>query len=85
MLKVYATSWCPHCRRTTNFLVKHHINYEYIDIEKQPDDIIQQVIDANGGKDWVVPTLELNGKWRPGKKYNEEELTDDLKEMGIHI
>ena len=83
MLKVYATSWCPHCRRAVIFLKKHEIDFEYIDIEKQPDDVVRQVIDANGGIDWVVPTMEFNGQWRPGKKHSDAELESDLRNMGV--
>jgi len=83
MLKVYAVSWCPHCRRAVHYLNKHNIDFEYIDIEAQPGDIVQKVIDANGGVDWVVPTMEFNGQWRPGKKHNDAELEADLRNMGV--
>ena len=85
MLKVYATNWCPHCRRMVHFLDKHQVEYEYIDIENQPDDVVKLVVDANGGVDWVVPTLEYNGKWRPGKRHNEEEIIKDLEDMGLKL
>ena len=65
------------------FLKKKGIDYHYIEIEEQPDNVVKKVIDANGGDDWVVPTLEFNGKWRPGKIYVETELERDLKKMGV--
>lgn len=37
----------------------------------------------NGGDDWVVPTLEYNGKWRPGEVFNPEKLEKDLKNLGV--
>jgi mycoredoxin len=83
MLKVYSAKWCPHCTRTVDYLKKQNIEFEYIDIEKQPEAVVQKVIDANGGDDWVVPTLEFNGKWREGKVFNEMELNSDLKQMGV--
>ncbi len=83
MLKIYSVSWCPHCRRTVDFLMKNHIDFMYFDMDKQPEDVERKVIDANGGKSWVVPTLEYNGKWRPGKSYDEKELEKDLREMGV--
>jgi mycoredoxin len=63
--------------------MKNHIDFLYIDIEKADDAVVQKVIDANGGKDWVVPTMEFEGKWRKGKKYSDKELDVDLKEMGV--
>jgi mycoredoxin len=83
MLTVYAVSWCPHCKRLVHFLTENHIDFIYRDIEHQPREIVQQVIAANGGQDWVVPTLEYNGKWRPGKTHNESELRTDLGKWGL--
>ena len=31
---VYATTWCPDCRRAKKFLDDHGITYEYVDIDK---------------------------------------------------
>ena len=31
---VYATSWCPDCRRAKKFLDDHEVAYEYVDIDK---------------------------------------------------
>ncbi|MBN1779770.1 glutaredoxin family protein [bacterium] len=85
MLTVYSVSWCPHCKKTVRFLTDNHIDFIYKDVEKQPGHIVRQVIDANGGHDWVVPTLEYNGQWRPGKRFDEDELKTDLKNWGIQI
>jgi len=85
MLKVYAAKWCPHCTKAVTYFKKNNIEFEYIDIEKQPENIVRKIINVNGGDDWVVPTLEFNGKWREGKIYNEIELKADLAEMGIAV
>lgn len=85
MLKVYAAQWCPHCTKTIEYLKKNKIEFEYFEIEKQSQDIIQKIIQVNGGDDWVVPTLEFNGKWRKGKIYNEKELNSDLEKLGLGI
>lgn len=82
MLKVYAVSWCPHCVRTVEFLRARNIKFEYFELEDQPDEVVQMVIDANGGEDWVVPTLEFKGKWREGKIFRESELMEDLRALG---
>lgn len=83
MLRVYAAKWCPHCTKTIDYLKKNEIEFEYIEIEDQPEDIIQKIIQVNGGDDWVVPTLEFNGKWREGKVYNEIELWGDIDRLGV--
>ena len=83
MLNVYTASWCFHCHKTIEFLKTHHIEMTIIEIEEQPEDVVRKVIDANGGFDWVVPTLEYNGQWRPGKVFNADELEKDLKKMGV--
>jgi mycoredoxin len=83
MLKVYAAKWCPHCTKTIEYLKNKQIEFEYIEIEEQPENIIQKIIEVNGGDDWVVPTLEFEGKWRVGKVFNEIELSFDLKLLGV--
>lgn len=83
MLKIYAAAWCPHCTKTIAHLKNCNIEFEYFEIELQPDTIIQKIIEINGGDDWVVPTLEFNGKWREGKIYDEKELDFDLGKLGL--
>ncbi len=83
MLNVYAWSICPHCKRTIAWLREHNIPFEYHEIEEQPQSVIRKVIDVNGGDDWVVPTLEFNGKWRPGKVFDAAGLEADLTELGV--
>ncbi len=83
MLKVYAAKWCPHCRQTVGHLTENQIKFEYIEIEEQSDDVIEKIVEVNGGDDWVVPTLEFNGKWREGKVYDKKGLDADLRQLGV--
>jgi len=83
MLNVYAAGWCPHCQKTVVFLKENKIDFNYIDIEAQPEGVVAKVVAANGGFDWVVPTFEFNGKWRKGKVFDHRELTRDLVELGV--
>ena len=85
MLKVYAAGWCPHCVRTVEYLKSNQIEFEYLDIERQPRDVVKKIVEVNGGVDWVIPTLEFNGLWREGKVFNEMELAADLKKMGLEL
>ena len=72
MLNVYAWSVCPHCHRTIEWLKEHRIPFHYLEIEEQPK-----------GDDWVVPTLEYNGQWRPGQVYDPVKLEQDLHKWGL--
>ena len=83
MLKVYSADWCPHCQDTVQFLNDNGIDFSYIDIETQPEHVVNKVIEVNGGFDWVVPTLEYCGQWREGKIFDAGELLKDLKQMKV--
>jgi mycoredoxin len=83
MLKVYALNGCPHCRLTIDYLQENGIDFEYLEIEEQPPEVIAKVVDINGGDDWVVPTLEFNGKWRPGEVFHSDRLRRDLIALGV--
>jgi len=85
MLKVYAAAWCPHCVKTVDFLKSSGIDFEYIDIEKQPREVVDKIVEVNGGDDWVVPTLEYGGQWREGRVFDKNQLTADLEKMGLTI
>ncbi len=83
MLTVYSAFWCPHCIRTERYLKDKNIPFQSVNIETAPNDVVQQVVQANGGVEWVVPTLEYQGRWRPGKVFNASEIEKDLKAMGV--
>jgi mycoredoxin len=83
MLTVYSAPWCPQCRKTIDFLKEKNIPFHLVQIEEAPEEVVQKVVEVNGGDDWVVPTLEFNGKWRPGQFFHEGRLLADLKEMGV--
>lgn len=38
MVKVYALSTCPYCKRTKRFLDEHRIAYECVDVDLLDDD-----------------------------------------------
>ncbi|MDY5583078.1 MAG: glutaredoxin family protein [Candidatus Merdousia sp.] len=82
-LKVYYWDICPHCRATLDFLKEKGVPFDALDIERQPPDVVKRVVDANGGVDWVVPTLEYGGKWRAGRRFDAGELSRDLKDWGL--
>jgi len=83
MLNFYGWDVCPHCRNTIEWLKEHNIPFNYLEIEEQPEEVINKVIEVNGGEDWVVPTLEYKGKWRPGQVFDAVKLEHDLKEWEL--
>ena len=83
MLNIYTLKDCPHCRQTLAFLKEHRIEFVNFDMDEQPDSVVQKIIEVNGGKDWVVPTMEFGGRWRKGKIFNALELEKDLTELGV--
>lgn len=83
MLTVYSAFWCPHCVKTEKFLKEKGIPFTSVNIETAPDDVVRKVVEVNGGVEWVVPTLEFQGKWRPGKVFKPLELESDLRDMGV--
>lgn len=82
-LKVYYWDICPHCHKTMDFLREAGIDFEALDIERQPPEVVKRVVDVNGGEDWVVPTLEYCGRWRPGQVFDKKKLEKDLREWGL--
>lgn len=83
MLIVYSAFWCPHCTKTEKFLKDKQIEFKSVNIETADESVVDQVVKANGGIEWVVPTLEYNGKWRPGKVFDPIRLEEDLKMLGV--
>ena len=83
MLKVYGWDVCPHTRDAVTWLKTHNIPFEYLEIEEQPQEVIQKVVDVNGGDDWVVPTLEFNGRWHPGERFDPVKFERVLKDLGV--
>jgi len=73
----------PHCQMTVQFLKENKIKFNYIDIETQPEHVVKRVVEVNGGRDWVVPTLEYNGRWREGKVFDADDLIKDLQKMKV--
>ncbi|GAB6097849.1 hypothetical protein JCM14469_41030 [Desulfatiferula olefinivorans] len=83
MLTVYSAFWCPHCIRTERYLKENNIAFTSVNIETAPKEVVDKVVEVNGGVEWVVPTLEFNGKWRKGKVFDPVDLARDLRAMGV--
>ena len=47
-IKIYGTTWCGDCHRSTDFLDKHNISYVWINIEDD-DDARETAVPLNDG------------------------------------
>ncbi len=83
MLKLYGWRICPHCHKAVAWLQDHGVPFQYLEIEEQSPEIIEKVIQVNGGDDWVVPTLEYNGKWHPGQAFNAADFAAVLRNWDL--
>ncbi len=59
MVKIYTTSWCPHCNNAKRFLDSKGISYEEVDIEARHISR-SQLAKITGGAS--VPQIQINGK-----------------------
>ena len=76
-VQLYATSWCPDCRRARQFLDAHGIAYTEIDVDADPaasDEVLRRV-----GKR-AVPQLVIDGEWFQPYKPGRGLLIDELHE-----
>lgn len=54
-LKVYGAPWCPDCKRTKQFLGEQRVQYDWIDIDQDPEGAAL-VREKNAGKQ-IIPTV----------------------------
>ena len=57
-VKLFGADWCPDCRRAKNFLRNNHINFEFIDVDKN-DWATEKVEKINNGKR-IIPTILID-------------------------
>jgi len=70
-LVVYGASWCPDCRRAKQFLSAHRVPFNWIDLEKEPDQVAEVEL-RNGGKR-IIPTIVF-----PDGSFLAEPSNDEL-------
>lgn len=59
-IRMYTTRWCPDCWRAKQFLKRHGLDVEEINIEEVPD-AAEFIMSVNGGRR-RVPTFEMDGR-----------------------
>ncbi|MBU0730310.1 MAG: hypothetical protein KKE17_02955 [Proteobacteria bacterium] len=54
-VEIYVTSWCPYCKKATNYFESKGIPYVAYDIEKDPEAAARKAkLDTRGGVPFVV-------------------------------
>ena len=54
-IRMYGTLWCSDCKRAKQFFGEQRVQYEFVDIDSNPDGL-RIVEEANNGKD-IIPTI----------------------------
>ncbi len=54
-ITIYGAYWCPDCRRAKKFLSEQFIDFEWVDIEQDPE-AEKYVLQLNQGKR-IIPTI----------------------------
>jgi thioredoxin reductase (NADPH) len=52
---VYGAPWCPDCRRAKKFLGEHRVNYDWTDIDQNPEAL--RVVEELQGGGRTIPTV----------------------------
>ena len=54
-IKVYGAPWCPDCKRSKKFLAEHRVDFEWIDIDGDPEALAYVEREQNGGR--TIPMI----------------------------
>lgn len=73
VVKVYSTTMCPWCIRVKEFLKKHKVKFEELNVEEDAD-ALMEMIEKSGQRG--VPVLDIDGKIITG--FDEEEISSAL-------
>lgn len=74
----YGANWCPDCRRSKELLDSMGVQYEYIDLEKDPE-AAKKVVEINGGYQ-SIPTIVFPDSHILVEPSNEE-LKDEIEHL----
>jgi thioredoxin reductase (NADPH) len=76
-IAMYGTTWCPDCKRAKRFLGQQRIQYNWIDVEQDPQ-AMRFIEEVNQGKQ-VVPTIVFPD----GSALAEPSNADLAQKLGI--
>jgi len=74
---MYGTTWCPDCKRAKRFLGQQRIQYDWVDVEQDPQ-AMRLIEEINQGKQ-VVPTIVFSD----GSALAEPSNADLAEKLGI--
>jgi thioredoxin reductase (NADPH) len=74
---MYGTTWCPDCKRAKRFLGQQRVQYDWIDVEQDPQ-AMRLIEEINQGKQ-VVPTI----RFPDGSALAEPSNADLAEKLGI--
>jgi len=60
MVKVYTTTTCPYCAKVKRFLKSKGVEFEELDIEKDP--AAREACKKLTGIDWAVPVTTIDNE-----------------------
>ena len=76
-ITVYGAPWCPDCRRSKQFLAEQHVEYEWVDVDQDPDGL-KYVQEVNDGKQ-IIPTIVFGD----GSVLVEPDNSELARKLGI--
>ena len=77
-LKIYTSHFCGDCVAAKHLLTKKGVEFEEINISNNPE-AVDTIIAARGKR--VTPTLEYNGKYIDGNRFDPEKFGKELTEL----
>jgi thioredoxin reductase (NADPH) len=54
-IKVYGAPWCPDCKRSKRFLAEHRVDFDWVDIDQDPEALAYVEREQNGGR--TIPMI----------------------------
>src|ERR1051326_6358441 len=75
-IKVYGATWCPDCRRAKKFLTEQRLEFEWHDIEAEPEGV--SVVEQRNNGNHTIPTIIFDDDTHLAEPSNEE-LADKLR------
>jgi mycoredoxin len=79
-LTVFGADWCPDCRRSKRLLDRLGIDYEYVDLESEPERTAE-VVRRNAGRQ-AIPVVVFPDDTHLTEP-SDPALTSKLREVGL--
>lgn len=74
VVKIYTTTFCPYCEMAKGFLKENNVEFEEINVEKNPK-AAQEMVEKSG--QMRVPVIDINGEIIVG--FNRKRIKEVLK------